>query len=145
MDDVTKRFFEVLDKVGISGASLCKEIPDLTKQKLSNARNGRNSIQIDVVSYVCSHYNNINPGYILTGRGSMFFEENMQSDASGIDIALKKEELDIKKDLEIAVSQLGDAHDTIKVLKEIIKKQLSEIEQLKEELKMKVPILSDRR
>ena len=30
MDDVTKRFFEVLDKVGISGASLCKEIPDLT-------------------------------------------------------------------------------------------------------------------
>lgn len=72
MDDVTKKFFEVLDKVGISGASLCKEIPDLTKQKLSNARNGRNSIQIDVVSYVCSHYNNINPGYILTGRGSMF-------------------------------------------------------------------------
>lgn len=64
MDDVTKRFFEVLDKVGISGASLCKEIPNLTQQKLSNARNGRNSIQIDVVSYVCSQYKNINPGYI---------------------------------------------------------------------------------
>lgn len=32
MDDVTKRFFEVLDKVGISGASLCKEIPNLTQQ-----------------------------------------------------------------------------------------------------------------
>lgn len=97
MDDVTKRFFEVLDKVGISGASLCKEIPDLTKQKLSNARNGRNSIQIDVVSYVCSHYKNINPGYILTGEGSMFFEENMQSDASGIDIALKKRRNRYKK------------------------------------------------
>lgn len=34
MDDVTKRFFEVLDKVGISGASLCKEIPNLTQQRV---------------------------------------------------------------------------------------------------------------
>lgn len=62
MDDVTKRFFEVLDKVGISGASLCKKIPNLTQQKLSNARNGRNSIQIDVVSYVCSPYMDITSG-----------------------------------------------------------------------------------
>jgi len=139
MDDVTKRFFEVLDKVGISGASLCREIPDLTKQKLSNAKNGRNSIQIDVVSYVCSQNRNINPGYILTGRGNMLFEEGLQSETPDVGI-LKKEQNGIKKDLEQAVSQLGDAYDTIKVLKEIIKKQLSEIE----ELKTKVPMLSNR-
>lgn len=122
MDDVTKRFFEVLDKVGISGASLCKEIPDLTKQKLSNARNGRNSIQIDVVSYVCSHYNNINPGYILTGRGSMFFEESLQVESSKVNIISDKEQDDIKKDLEIAVTQLEEDRDTIKVLKKNNKK-----------------------
>ena len=139
MDDVTKRFSEVLDKVGISGASLCREIPDLTKQKLSNAKNGRNSIQIDVVSYVCSQNRNINPGYILTGRGNMLFEEGLQSETPDVGI-LKKEQNGIKKDLEQAVSQLGDAYDTIKVLKEIIKKQLSEIE----ELKTKVPMLSNR-
>lgn len=132
MDDVTKRFFEVLDKVGISGASLCKEIPDLTKQKLSNARNGRNSIQIDVVSYVCSQYKNINPGYILTGRGSTFFEEGLQSESSKVNIISNNEQNDAKKDLEIAVSQLEDAQDTIKVLKKIIKKQLSEIKELKD-------------
>lgn len=139
MDDVTKRFFEVLDKVGISGASLCKEIPDLTKQKLSNARNGRNSIQIDVVSYVCSHYNNINSGYILTGRGSMFFEESLQVESSKVNIISDKEQDDIKKDLEIAVTQLEEDRDTIKVLKKIIKKQLSEIEELKKALKMQSP------
>lgn len=139
MDDVTKRFFEVLDKVGISGASLCKEIPDLTKQKLSNARNGRNSIQIDVVSYVCSHYNNINSGYILTGRGSMFFEESLQVESSKVNIILDKEQDDIKKDLEIAVTQLEEDRDTIKVLKKIIKRQLSEIEELKKALKMQSP------
>lgn len=122
MDDVTKRFFEVLDKVGISGASLCKEIPDLTKQKLSNARNGRNSIQIDVVSYVCSHYNNINSGYILTGRGSMFFEESLQVESSKVNIISDKEQDDIKKDLEIAVTQLEEDRDTIKVLKKNNKK-----------------------
>ena len=139
MDDVTKRFFEVLDKVGISGASLCKEIPDLTKQKLSNARNGRNSIQIDVVSYVCSHYNNINPGYILTGRGSMFFEESLQVESSKVNIISDKEQDDIKKDLEIAVTQLEEDRDTIKVLKKIIKRQLSEIEEIKKALKMQSP------
>jgi hypothetical protein len=139
MDDVTKRFFEVLDKVGISGASLCKEIPDLTKQKLSNARNGRNSIQIDVVSYVCSHYNNINSGYILTGRGSMFFEESLQVESSKVNIISDKEQDDIKKDLEIAVTQLEEDRDTIKVLKKIIKRQLSEIEELKKALKMQSP------
>ena len=139
MDDVTKRFFEVLDKVGISGASLCKEIPDLTKQKLSNARNGRNSIQIDVVSYVCSHYNNINSGYILTGRGSMFFEESLQVESSKVNIISDTEQDDIKKDLEIAVTQLEEDRDTIKVLKKIIKRQLSEIEELKKALKMQSP------
>lgn len=139
MDDVTKRFFEVLDKVGISEASLCKEIPDLTKQKLSNARNGRNSIQIDVVSYVCSHYNNINSGYILTGRGSMFFEESLQVESSKVNIISDKEQDDIKKDLEIAVTQLEEDRDTIKVLKKIIKRQLSEIEELKKALKMQSP------
>lgn len=139
MDDVTKRFFEVLDKVGISGASLCKEIPDLTKQKLSNARNGRNSIQIDVVSYVCSHYKNINSGYILTGRGSMFFEESLQVESSKVNIISDKEQDGIKKDLEMAVTQLEEDRDTIKVLKKIIKRQLSEIEELKKALKMQSP------
>lgn len=139
MNDVTKRFFEVLDKVGISGASLCKEIPDLTKQKLSNARNGRNSIQIDVVSYVCSHYKNINSGYILTGRGSMFFEESLQVESSKVNIISDKEQDDIKKDLEMAVTQLEEDRDTIKVLKKIIKRQLSEIEELKKALKMQSP------
>lgn len=127
MDDVTKRFFEVLDKVGISGASLCNEIPDLTKQKLSNARNGRNSIQIDVVSYVCSQYKNINPGYILTGSGNMFFENEISKDNNSLSNASN----DIGKDLRTAVKQLEDANDTINVLKEVIKKQLAEIEEFK--------------
>ena len=97
MDDVTKRFFEVLDKVGISGASLCKEIPDLTKQKLSNARNGRNSIQIDVVSYVCSHYNNINSGYILTGRGACSLKKAYKLKVQKLTLFQTRSKMTLKK------------------------------------------------
>lgn len=70
--------------------------------------------------------------YILTGRGSIFFEEGLQSESSKVNIILNKEQNDTKKDLGIAVSQLEDAQDTIKVLKKIINKQLSEIEELKD-------------
>ena len=82
---------------------------------------------------------NINSGYILTGRGSMFFEESLQVESSKVNIISDKEQDDIKKDLEIAVTQLEEDRDTIKVLKKIIKRQLSEIEELKKALKMQSP------
>ena len=113
MDDVTKRFFEVLDNIGISGASLCNEIPGLTKQKLSNARNGRNSIQIEVVSYVCSRNKNINPRYILTGRGNMFFDSAGSAETENSDV---------------------DSGDMIKVYETIIEDKDNQIEELKTEI-----------
>ena len=57
MDTITSRFFDVLKELGISITSLAAEIPNITtKQKLSNAKNGRNEVQIDVVSHICSTY-----------------------------------------------------------------------------------------
>lgn len=71
MSTVTERFFEVIDLTGETATSLSKKIPGITtKQKLSNARNGRNAIQIDVVAYLCSINDKVNPEYILTGKGS---------------------------------------------------------------------------
>lgn len=71
MSTVTERFFEVLDLTGETLTSLSNKIPDITtKQKLSNAKSGRNAIQIDVVEYLCSSNDKINSDYILTGRGT---------------------------------------------------------------------------
>lgn len=71
MSTVTERFFEVLDLTGETLTSLSNKIPDITtKQKLSNAKSGRNAIQIDVVEYLCSSNDRINSDYILTGRGT---------------------------------------------------------------------------
>ena len=72
MDTITSRFFDVLKELGISITSLAAEIPNITtKQKLSNAKNGRNEVQIDVVSYICSTYPIVSCDYILTGNGPM--------------------------------------------------------------------------
>lgn len=71
MSTVTERFFEVLGLIGETSTSLSSKIPDITtKQKLSNAKSGRNAIQIDVVEYLCSSYEKVNTDYILTGRGT---------------------------------------------------------------------------
>lgn len=73
MNTITSRFFDVLKELGISITSLAAEIPNITtKQKLSNAKNGRNAVQIDVVSYICSTYPIVSCDYILTGNGPMF-------------------------------------------------------------------------
>ena len=79
MSTVTERFFEVLDLTGETLTSLSNKIPNITtKQKLSNAKSGRNAIQIDVVEYLCSSNDRINSDYILTGRGAPL-RENIET------------------------------------------------------------------
>ena len=79
MSTVTERFFEVLDLTGETLTSLSNKIPDITtKQKLSNAKSGRNAIQIDVVEFLCSSNDRINSDYILTGRGTPL-RENIEA------------------------------------------------------------------
>ena len=71
MEEKTKRFFEVLDTLKVSGYKLSKQSNLVTQQKLTNARNGRNNISTDVVMELCRLYEQVNPNYILTGKGSM--------------------------------------------------------------------------
>lgn len=71
MEEKTKRFFEVLDFLKVSGYKLSKQSNLVTQQKLTNARNGRNNISTDIVMELCRLYEQVNPDYILTGKGSM--------------------------------------------------------------------------
>lgn len=71
MEEKTKRFFEVLDFLKVSGYKLSKQSSLVTQQKLTNARNGRNNISTDIVMELCRLYEHVNPDYILTGKGSM--------------------------------------------------------------------------
>lgn len=93
MSSVTKRFFEVLELIGETSTSLSSKIPSITtKQKLSNAKNGRNAIQIDVVSFLCSTNERVNSDYILTGRGTPLREDALNiPQTSGVAITTKEE------------------------------------------------------
>lgn len=71
MEEKTKRFFEVLDFLKVSGYKLSKQSSLVTQQKLTNARKGRNNISTDIVMELCRLYEQVNPDYILTGKGSM--------------------------------------------------------------------------
>lgn len=72
MEEKTKRFFEVLDTLKVSGYKLSKQSSLITQQKLTNARKGRNTISTDIVMELSRLYKQVNPGYILIGEGSMF-------------------------------------------------------------------------
>lgn len=75
MEEKTKRFFEVLDFLKVSGYKLSKQSSLVTQQKLTNARKGRNNISTDIVMELCRLYEQVNPSYILTGDGNMFKDE----------------------------------------------------------------------
>lgn len=72
MEEKTKRFFEVLDFLKVSGYKLSKQSNLITQQKLTNARNGRNNISTDIVMELSRLYEQVNPNYIINGEGSMF-------------------------------------------------------------------------
>lgn len=78
MEEKTKRFFEVIDFLKVTGYKLSKQSKLITQQKLTNAKNGRNVISTDIVMELCRLYEQVNPNYILTGEGSMLINDTTQ-------------------------------------------------------------------
>ncbi len=75
MNNVTRRFIETYKNMGLTGYRMGKDCNSITKQKISNIENGLTEASIDMVSDFCDVYSNVNANYILTGKGSMFLEE----------------------------------------------------------------------
>lgn len=120
MNTITSRFFDVLKELGISITSLAAEIPNITtKQKLSNAKNGRNEVQIDVVSYICSTYSIVSCDYILTGNGPMFKEEQTSQNINEHSQVIQ---IDNTKQIRHMLDVINEQQKTIENLTEYIKK-----------------------
>jgi SOS-response transcriptional repressor LexA len=75
MKDFTARFVEVVESLGQNGYKL-DGVGCITKQKMSNIKNGHTDVKTEVVADLCSAFPNINANYILTGSGPMFQEEH---------------------------------------------------------------------
>lgn len=81
MEGKTKRFFEVIDFLKVTGYKLSKQSKLITPQKLTNAKSGRNTISTDIVMELCRLYEQVNPSYILTGKGPMLVGDTDKQEA----------------------------------------------------------------
>ena len=108
MNDVTRRFIETYKEMGLTGYRMGKKCPSITKQKISNIENNLTEASIDMVSNFCEIYSNVNANYILTGKGSMFLnDENNSVDSLKTSDSQKMFE-DIIKGREKEISDLKD-------------------------------------
>lgn len=74
MKDFSARFVEVVESIGQNGYKL-DGVGCITKQKMSNIRNGITDVKTEVVAELCNAFPKVNANYILTGRGNMFLDE----------------------------------------------------------------------
>ena len=74
MKDFSARFVEVVESLGQNGYKL-DGVGCITKQKMSNIRNGITDVKTEVVAELCNAFPKVNANYIITGRGNMFLDE----------------------------------------------------------------------
>lgn len=103
-----ERFFETIDKAGITPYEIEKKYGVKSAQsKISQMRDGKTtggkekSLPSDILSAICENRNDINPDYILTGRGEPFKtpigEMHNIPTSSGAEITTEEEYEDAKK------------------------------------------------
>ena len=64
----------IMESRSMTMESFAKSI-DVVRTVLSQVKGGKQNASIDVISKTCSEYPEISADYILTGRGSMFIQE----------------------------------------------------------------------
>lgn len=124
MENYSIRFIEVLDALKLTGYKL-NGIGKITKQKISNIKNDITEVKIDVLSDFCIAFPQVNANYILTGRGSMFLENEIS--------ALSEERKEDDSDVSLTYDELSRLHKTTVLRYERLFKNLkSEFEKLEE-------------
>lgn len=76
----TERWLEVISELKAKNlvdndVALSKSVNGLTKQKMYNIRVGDNGVKLEILEAFFESYPQVNANYILTGKGSMFLEE----------------------------------------------------------------------
>lgn len=71
LSELSKRFLIAIDKIGLTGYRLAKEIPEISQSTLTHIRNGRNEPSKLIISLFLKKYPVINSGWLYTGNGEM--------------------------------------------------------------------------
>ncbi len=76
------RFIEVMGRLGLSGYALSRVL-GTSEAVISNIRNGKNPPNVLLVQELLRKYVDIDPGWLITGRGSMFRSDRAVGSVEG--------------------------------------------------------------
>ena len=114
-----KRFYEVRDALNLTDYKIQTSIEGITKSMLDKLRQGIvTEISIKILKPFIEAYPQVNANYILTGRGSMFIQEQESYDSA---INEQNEELieKLQSELKEAYTEIGRLNMELNKLKAI--------------------------
>lgn len=126
MKTAKDRFHEVMDSLGLSDYKVYTSIEGITKNMISKLRQGHTEeVSVKILMPFCEAYPEVNANYILTGRGSMFLENEIS--------ALSEERKEDNGNVSLTYDELSRLHKTTVLRYERLFKNLkSEFEKLEE-------------
>lgn len=103
----------IMESRGMTMESFAKSL-EITRTILSQVKGGKQNASIDVVSKTVSVYPELNADYIITGRGSMFIQEQeRESDSDNEALILK-----LQNELREAYMEIGELRMKLKAAEE---------------------------
>jgi SOS-response transcriptional repressor LexA len=77
-NDYTERFLATIEAMGLKDSEVVNALEDLSKGTMSKIRNARCGVSMNTLQEFCNAYPRVSSNYIITGRGSMFLDEERQ-------------------------------------------------------------------
>lgn len=78
MDGINERFFRITDSLGLTNKKMVEMAEGISKQSISNAKGGRNTVPIKLMQALSKQYN-VDINYIITGEGEPFIKANVSN------------------------------------------------------------------
>lgn len=121
----SERFLQVIDKLGVTDYFIWNNCDAISKAQMSHIRTGKGGASLSIIESLCNNFPQVNANYILTGRGSMFLENEIS--------ALSEERKEDDSDVSLTYDELSRLHKTTVLRYERLFKNLkSEFEKLEE-------------
>lgn len=70
----SERFLQVIDKLGVTDYFVWNNCDSISKAQMSHIRTGKGGASLSIIEAFCNQFPQVNANYILTGKGSMFLD-----------------------------------------------------------------------
>lgn len=111
-NEYSERFLNVIEQLDLSDYKVWNEVESLSKATMSKIRRGICGVSMNTLCDFVDKYPKVNADYIITGRGSMFIDEETQNDINE-DMIIK-----LQEDLKNAYIEIGRLNMELKSAKE---------------------------